>query len=487
MTKILKEILSNVEILKIIGYVSNKCIKGITLNSKNIKNNFIFVAKTGDKTCGYNFINEAIKKGSNTIICEYYKKINFSQNITYIIVKNSVKSLGIISSNFYGNPTKKIILIGIIGTNGKTSTASILHQLFNNIGENSILISTIGIKILYDEYSTKNTTPNIIDINKYLSIAIKKKCKYAFMEVSSHAIKQNRICGLLFRGAIFTNITHDHLDYHKTFNNYISVKKYFFDKMPKNSFSLINHDDENFSEIIKNTLSNVYFYGLKKKSNFIGKILSKNFNGTKLILNDNKVFTNLVGEFNIYNLLAGYSIARLLGKNKKNILNAIHKINPIKGRFEQFLSKSGIRIIVDYAHNPDGLKNVLKNILDIIDKKHNLICVIGCGGNRDKKKRKIMGKIVYEMCNVSIFTSDNPRMEDPNKIIEDMKKFKSSVTYNNIVSIIDRKKAIKYAIKIAKKNDVILITGRGHENYQNIKGKFYKFNDIDITKKLIND
>ncbi|WP_185865210.1 UDP-N-acetylmuramoyl-L-alanyl-D-glutamate--2,6-diaminopimelate ligase [Blattabacterium cuenoti] len=485
MVKTLKEVLKNVNILKIIGDNNLfKKVNGIFINSKLIDNNSIFIAKKGKKIDGHSFIQEAIQKGGDTIICETIPNY-ICKNITYIIVLNSVKALGYIAANFYDNPSKKIQLIGITGTNGKTSTAMILHKVFLEMGEKNILISTIGIRILYDKYPVKNTTPDIIDINKYLNLSLKKGCKYAFMEVSSHGIDQKRIFGLLFKGGIFTNITHDHLDYHKSFCNYLSIKKQFFDELPNNSFSLINIDDKNYSKIIKDTSSKIYFYGLKKKSDFKIKVLKKSINGSLLKIDKEKIYINLIGKFNIYNILASYATSILLGINKKKILKKLSKINPIIGRFEHFTSRSGVHIIVDYAHNPNGLKNIFDSINDVFYNnkiQRKLICVIGCGGNRDIEKRPIMGKMVYETCDISIFTSDNPRNEDPNNILMDMKNFLSHIKNDPILTFIDRKKAIQYAIKIAKKNDIIVIVGKGHENYQEIKGKFYPFNDMDIAK-----
>ncbi|WP_185856395.1 UDP-N-acetylmuramoyl-L-alanyl-D-glutamate--2,6-diaminopimelate ligase [Blattabacterium cuenoti] len=492
MKKILKHILKKIHISKIIGQTS-KLIEGISMDSKTVKKNMIFLARKGKKIDGHQFIMEAIQKGANTIICEKIHTslplIHDHKEITYIVVPNSTDSLGILSSNFYDNPTRKIKLVGITGTNGKTSVATILHQLFYEMGEKSILISTMGIKILLDEFPTIHTTPDIIEINKYLNLSIQKKCKYAFMEVSSHGIHQKRIDGLLFSGGVFTNITHDHLDYHESFENYLSTKRYFFSNfLHQDAFALINSDDQNSHKIIKNILAKTYSYGIKKKADYNIKILERNGNGNKLLINNGQAFlTCLIGEFNVYNLLASYVTAILLGKKKHEILKKIKKVQPIKGRFEQFLSYSGIRIIIDYAHNPGGLKTVLKTIKKMKKKDEKLICVIGCGGNRDREKRSLMGRIVYETCDRSIFTSDNPREEDPNKILTEMKKFRSykKEYSSSIITVINRKKAIETAIQIAKKKDIILIAGKGHENYQEIKGKRYFFDDMKIVKTLL--
>ncbi|WP_185871870.1 UDP-N-acetylmuramoyl-L-alanyl-D-glutamate--2,6-diaminopimelate ligase [Blattabacterium cuenoti] len=485
--KKLKDILKKVHILKIIGKNTYKFVKGISIDSKIVQSNMIFVAIKGEKTDGHQFIINAIQKGANTIIFDKssFSIIHNNKHITYILVPDSMEALGIISSNFYDHPTKKIKLVGITGTNGKTSTATILHQLFSKMGEKNTLISTIGVKIASREYPTTHTTPNIIDINKYLNISVQQGCKYAFMEVSSHGIHQKRIAGLLFQGAVFTNITHDHLDYHRSFNHYLSTKRTFFENLSKETFALVNSDDENSHKIIKKTLAKIYFYGIKKKSDFKIKILEENMNGNQLLIDNYQIFTHLMGRFNIYNLLASYATAILLGKNKIDILKYIKYVKPIKGRFEQFISNSGIHIIVDYAHNPDGLKSILYTIKNIKNDDEKLICVIGCGGNRDIKKRSLMGKIVYETCDVSIFTSDNPRNEDINKIFDDMKNFRSSLKGKSILTFFKRTEAIQTAIQIAKEKDIILIAGKGHETFQEIKGIRYSFNDMKIAQYLL--
>ncbi|WP_185871299.1 UDP-N-acetylmuramoyl-L-alanyl-D-glutamate--2,6-diaminopimelate ligase [Blattabacterium cuenoti] len=485
MKKMLRDVLKKVSILKIIG-IDTVFIEGIAISSKEVNKNMIFVAKNGENTDGHKFIVDAIEKGANTILCEVIPVNNRYENVTYVSVTDSMIALGIISSNFYDHPTKKIKLIGVTGTNGKTSVVNILHQLFNSMGKKSILISTVGIVIISKKYPTTHTTPNIIDINKYLNLSIKKGCEYAFMEVSSHGIYQKRIFGLLFIGGIFTNITHDHLDYHKNFNNYLSTKKSFFESLSKESFALINSDDKNSKNIIKNILAKTFFYGLKKDVDFKIKILENSINGIKLLINGKKAYTKLIGEFNVYNILASYATSILLLGEKQNnkIIETIKSIKPIKGRFEQFSSKSGIKIIVDYAHNPDALNTIFNAIKKIKKNENRLICVIGCGGDRDKKKRSLMGKLVYEKCNVSIFTSDNPRNEDPEKILIDMKNFKSYLK-KNILTFVSRKKAIETAIKIAKKKDIILIAGKGHEIFQEVKGKYYPFDDMKIAKEIL--
>ncbi|WP_185868696.1 UDP-N-acetylmuramoyl-L-alanyl-D-glutamate--2,6-diaminopimelate ligase [Blattabacterium cuenoti] len=484
MKKSLRLVLKNVNILKKIGTCEDKYVFGISIHSNMVKKNMIFVAIQGKKIDGHIFIIDAIRKGANTIVCEQLP-LHIHLNVMYVLVLDSIEALGMISSNFYENPTKKIKLIGITGTNGKTSVAFLLHKLFSKMGEKNILISTIGIKILSKEYETIHTTPNIIEINKYLYLSIKKQCKYAFMEVSSHGIHQKRISRLFFQGGVFTNITHDHLDYHISFDHYLLTKTLFFKNLSKNSFALINYDDVHASHFKKDISAKIYSYGLKNHYDFHVKILHQDFHGTQLLIDKHPILIQLIGKFNAYNILSSYAVSILLGIEKHKILKILQEISSIKGRFEQFESYSGIRIIVDYAHNPNGLEEVLTTIEKMKQNDEKLICVIGCGGNRDKKKRSLMGKIAYEKCDVSIFTSDNPREEDPNEIIKDMKNFQSCVKNHSILTIVNRRIAIKKAIQIANKKDVVLIAGKGHENYQEIKGHRYAFNDMNVAKEFL--
>ncbi len=489
MNKSLKFILQDIPVLKIIG-TNNKLIKGISTDSKSIQSNMMFIAYKGQTKDGHDFIEESIKKGATVIICEkipIYCIIH--HKITYVLVKNSIDILGKIASNYYDNPTKKIKLIGITGTNGKTTVSSILYQLFYHLEEKPLLISTIAIIILNKQLDTIHTTPNIIDINKYLNLSIKKGCKYAFMEVSSHGIHQNRINGLFFFGGILTNITHDHLDYHKSFNHYISIKKTFFEKfLTRHSFALINADDQYSHIMTQNLLAKLYLYGIIHQYNCKIKIIHQTFNGHLLMINGYKFMFPLIGKFNVYNLLASYITATILLDDKKKIiiLKNLKNIIPIKGRCEQFITSYGVRIIVDYAHNPDGLKNLLISVNNLKSQTSKLLCIIGCGGNRDKTKRPLMGQIVYNICDISIFTSDNPRNEDPEEILYDMKKFILFTTKKVLLTIVDREKAIKSAIKMAKAKDIILILGKGHENYQEIQGTRYPFNDMIVVKKFFN-
>lgn len=476
--------INKINIKKIIGN-KNKKFYGLCINSLEAKSGFIFFAISGLNTKGELFIEEVIKKGVQIIVCKKVPKI-INYNVTYIIVNNVTITLGIISSIYYNNPSNSLKLIGITGTNGKTTVATLLYNLFRKLGYKVVLISTIIIKINNKKIESKRTTPNIIEINKYLNNAVKCGCEYGFMEVSSHGIKQKRIYGLNFIGGVFTNITHDHLDYHKTFRNYLLTKKKFFTKyLDKNSFSLFNIDDKNYHFISKNTKSKIYTYSLIEKNvDFRAQILENSIEGSKILIDKYEFWTPLVGKFNIYNILSVYSVSEILGVNPINSLKIISNLKSVNGRFEKiFINNNQTCIVIDYAHTPDALNNIFYSILEF-KKKKNIICVIGCGGDRDKKKRPIIANIAFENSNKVILTSDNPRYEDPKKIIEDME---NGLNINNykFFRILNRESAIKAAIKMANPKDIVLILGKGHEKFQEIMGVKQKFNDVDIVKKII--
>lgn len=483
--KYLKDILNGISISKIIG-PENVFLKGLCQELSQAKPEMLFAAIPGMNVDGYNFIDQAIKKGVRVILCQK-KPIIISDNITYIIVKDVCKTLGFISANFYDHPSKKLKIIGVTGTNGKTTISILLYDLFSKLGSRVALISTIYIKIIDKVFSNNYTTPNVIIINKYLKKAVEKKCEYAFIEISSHGIKQKRISGIFFLGGIFTNITHEHLDYHKKFKDYILTKCNFFKSLSKKSFSLINIDDNNFSFFWKNIKnSKKISYSINKSSNYKARVLEQSFEGTKILINNYEFWTPLIGIFNVYNLLAVYSTSLILGNNYLETLIMMSKLNPLIGRFQQILSKKeGIRIIIDYAHNPNSLQNVLNTIYEIKKEKEQIICLIGCGGNRDKAKRPIMTQIACDKAYKIIITSDNPRNEDPDKIIDDMEIGLSDYDKKKILRITNRNEAIKNIILSAKKNDIILISGKGHENYQEIKGIKTKFNDMETVKKYL--
>ena len=483
MTKKLSNILLNIKILKTIGTLDRE-ITGINLDSRKIKPDNIFVAINGFNQNGHLYIYSAIKNGAKTIICEELpEKIEIE--ITYIQTNNSNFALGQISTNFYDNPTKKIKIIGITGTNGKTTTATLLFELFKELGYKVGLVSTIK-KVIHDtEIKVELTTPDAVSLNKLFYEMVQAGCEYCFMEVSSHAVAQKRIEGVNFFGGIFSNITHEHLDFHKTFAEYIKAKKLFFDNLDKNAFALTNLDDKNGLVMLQNTKARKFTYALKTLADFKTKIIESHFDGTLLNINNTEIWTQFVGNFNAYNLTAVYATAIILKQNKDEVLTILSKLIPVSGRFET-VRVNGITAIIDYAHTPDALKNVLKTIKELQTDKQTLITVIGAGGDRDKQKRPVMARIAADYSERVILTSDNPRSEKPETIIEDMYKGLESSTTFKVVKITNRKEAIKTAVMLAKKGDIILIAGKGHETYQEINGIRTHFDDKEIVKKINN-
>lgn len=480
----LKDLLYKAELTEIIGNVDSEIIS-VEFDSRKVQKGTLFVAQSGTQVDGHDFINKAVDSGATAVVCERKPK-EFSTGVTYVIVKNSSVALGIIASNLYGNPTEKLKLIGITGTNGKTTTATLTYNLLESLGYATVLISTIRILVHGNEYPSSHTTPDILTLNKILSEAVENGCEYAVMEVSSHGIHQNRIAGLNFSIAAFSNITHDHLDYHKTFAEYIKAKKKFFDDLPKNASALTNLDDKNGVVMLQNTSAKRYSYALKTDADFKAKILENQFDGMLLLLDGKEFWTPLIGQFNAYNLLAVYSIASLLGFDKEEILTHLSKLKNVDGRFQTYKSNGGVVAIVDYAHTPDALENVLNTIQNIRTRNEKLITVVGCGGDRDKSKRPEMGKIAARMSDLAIFTSDNPRSEDPEEILKDIEAGVEPQFYNKTLKITDRKEAIKTAYKLAEKNDIILIAGKGHETYQEVKGVRHHFDDLEIAQELSN-
>jgi len=403
--------------------------------------------------------------------------------ITYVRVKNSAAALGIIAANFYDNPSNELKLVGITGTNGKTTTATLLHELFMQLGYQVGLLSTVVNKIGNEAIPSTHTTPNAVELNKLLRKMVEAGCDYCFMEVSSHAIHQHRVTGVAFSGAVFTNITHDHLDYHKTFDEYIKAKKMFFDMLPENAFALVNKDDKNGMVMLQNTKAKPYTFALKSAADFTARILESGFSGMMLHIDKNEVWTKLIGGFNVYNLLSIYAVAVLLEQDKLNTLTAISNLNAVEGRFQYIKSQDNISGIVDYAHTPDALKNVLGTISEIRTNNETVITVVGCGGDRDKAKRPLMAQIACEYSNKVILTSDNPRTENPEHIINDMKAGVEPQHYKKVLSITNREEAIKTACMLAESNDIILVAGKGHEKYQEINGEKFPFDDLEILKK----
>ncbi|MCP3660406.1 MAG: UDP-N-acetylmuramoyl-L-alanyl-D-glutamate--2,6-diaminopimelate ligase [Bacteroidetes bacterium] len=480
----LKEILKNISISKIEGS-QDILVKGITIDTRLITNDTnLFIATKGYYDDGHKHIDDAINKGCNIIICEKLPaKLN--DQVTYVEIEELQKNLGIITSNFYNNPSSKIKLIGITGTNGKTTTATILYDIFKNLGYKVGLISTIHNIINNQIKKTNHTTPSIIEINKLLSEMIEAGCEYCFMEVSSHAIDQNRIYGLDFVAGIFLNISQDHLDYHKIFPNYIKTKKKFFDNLSKESFALYNADDPNGKVMIQNCNAKINSFSLQSPSDYNAKLLSNSLDFMEMKINDKVIYTKFPGNFNAYNFIAAYACSTLLDQDLESILIQLSDIEPPKGRFNFIPNNKEIYVIIDYAHTPDALQNVLSAISQAKDKDSSVITVIGCGGNRDKEKRPMMGRISSKLSTKTIFTSDNPRDENPNDIVNDMISGVSELDQNNIITIINRREAIKTALLLAQQKDIVLIAGKGHEDYQEIESIKHHFDDMEVAKEFL--
>ena len=480
--KKLELIIGGVDTIQVIGKV-DFVIKDISKNSNDVDTNYLFVAIEGNEHDGHSYIQNAIDKGASSILCQKLPK-SLVKNITYIKVKSSRKSYAKICCNFFGNPSKKLKLIGVTGTNGKTTTVSLSHDLMLKMGYKSGLISTNTIKINNEEYEASLTTPDSYDTNLYLRKMVDLEIEFCFMEVSSHSIDQERINSLEFFLCVFTNITHDHLIYHGDFKSYLNTKKRLFDRLKKNQKSLINIDDKNGIYMTQNTASKTYTMSMKKPADFTLRVLENTINGMKLKIDNIEIQTSIIGNFNAYNLLAVVSIAKLLNLNEKNIYRSITLLKPPPGRFE-IISSKNITAIIDYAHTPDALLNVLSTINQVNINKSKVITVIGCGGGRDMKKRKKMGLIAVNHSSFSVFTSDNPRDENPEKIIEDMISGIDTIQLKKVFIELDREIAIKLALSMIDEKCIVLIAGKGHENYQIIKSKKIEFNDSYVVKKSL--
>ena len=472
----LSKILQNIDLLESVD--SQISINSIITDHRSIDHNDLFVAIKGTVTDSHQYIKEAINKGTSTVICEYIPD-ECPKDFNYIRVKNTREILGQLASNFYGNPSYKLKLIGVTGTNGKTTVTTLLNSLFSSLGYKTALISTVQNIIGNEIIPSTHTTPNPVSLNALLAKMVEKGCEYCFMEVSSHAIDQNRIGGLTFTGAVFTNITHDHLDYHKTFDNYLKVKKKFFDNLPSSAFALTNKDDRNGLVMLQNTKAPKYSYSLKTIADFKGKIIESDLNGLLLEIDATQAWYGIAGDFNAYNLLAAYGTAFLLGIEKGEIITALTKVRGAKGRFEILRSETGVLGVIDYAHTPDAIKNILETINKARSKNETLTTIIGCGGDRDKEKRPIMGDIVSQLSDKVIFTSDNPRTEDPEVILSEMKAGVKAQNFKKILKITNREEAIQVAVSQAKKGDIILLAGKGHEDYQEINGVKTHFDDFE--------
>jgi UDP-N-acetylmuramoyl-L-alanyl-D-glutamate--2,6-diaminopimelate ligase len=479
---ILQDLLYKVAISSVKGS-TNIDVTSLQIDSRKISNGCCFIAVQGTATDGHVFIEKAIQNGAVVIVCEVLPAV-LKENVTYIEVESSAAAAGLMSHNFYGEPSVKIKLVGVTGTNGKTTIATLLFKLFSGLNYKCGLISTVQNQIAGTIITATHTTPDAISLNALLKQMVEEGCEYVFMEVSSHAIHQHRITGLQFAGALFSNITHDHLDYHKTFDEYIRVKKMWFDNLPSSAFAISNADDKRGAVMLQNTTAKKYFYSLKTMADFKGKILDNGLTGLHLTINDIEVHFKLIGEFNAYNLLAVYGAAICLGEEKNEVLQILSSLDGAEGRFDYMISANQKLIgIVDYAHTPDALLNVLATIKKLRKGIEQVITVVGCGGDRDKTKRPVMAEVACEYSDKVILTSDNPRSEDPLEILKDMEAGVNVAAKKKVISIADRREAIKTAVSLAQKEDIVLIAGKGHEKYQDIKGVKYDFDD----KKVLNE
>ena len=483
--KLLKDILFGVGLSAVNGD-TNVMVNELHFDSRNVGMDDVFVAIRGLVTDGHKYIQKAVDSGVKAIVCEDFPEV-LVNGITYLKVSDSQEALAVMASNFYGNPSKNLKLVGVTGTNGKTTVTTLLSDLFEKAGYKTGLISTIKIKVGTKEFDATHTTPDALTINKHLHLMNDAGVEFCFMEVSSHGIHQKRTKGLVFAGAVFTNLSHDHLDYHKTFAEYRDTKKILFDELPKKAFALTNLDDKNGMVMLQNTKAKKQTYALKSYADFRAQILEHQLDGQLLKIDDNEIWSKLIGDFNAYNMLAIYATATLLGLEKIEILQLLSQLGNVDGRFQYYISKGKITAIVDYAHTPDALKNVLNTINALRTGNESVITVVGCGGDRDGSKRPVMGHIASEMSNQAIFTSDNPRSEPPLKIIEEMEAGVEPQNVRKVISIENRKQAIRTACKIAMAQDIILVAGKGHETYQETKGVRVDFDDFKEVKLALNE
>ena len=481
----IKDILANCNLMEIVGE-KDVDVVDITFDSRKVSQSTLFFAVKGTQVDGHDYIDNAIEKGASVIVCEKLPRKK-ADNVTYVKVDNSAYVLGVGASNFFGNPSEKLKLVGVTGTNGKTTIATLLYRLFTEAGYPCGLLSTIENIVNRDVIPSTHTTPDPIELNTLLQQMVDKGCEYAFMEVSSHSVAQDRIAGLRFAGGIFTNLTHDHLDYHKTMANYRNAKKKFFDDLPQNAFALTNLDDKNGAYMLQNTKARKLSYALKHDADFKGVVMESHFEGMLLKVNGTEMFTQLVGGFNASNILAIYGAATALGFNRDELLVEISKLRGANGRFDMVHSEKGIVGIVDYAHTPDALENVLVTINDVRCHKEMLITVVGCGGNRDTTKRPEMAAVAVKLSDRVILTSDNPRNEDPDEIIRQMKAGVPQEDQGKVLSITNRREAIRTAVALAKKGDIILLAGKGHENYQEINGVKNHFDDKEVLSEAFRE
>lgn len=479
----LQNILYKVALISVHGELDVE-IKSVEFDSRQVQQDAVFVAVKGEQVDGHNYISQAIASGATCIVCENLPN-EMAENITFIQVRNSAEALALIAANFYGNPSAELSLVGITGTNGKTTTTTLLHSLLMDMGYKVGLLSTVVNKIGDREIPATHTTPNPVALNQLLREMVDEGCTHCFMEVSSHAIHQSRVAGLQFNIAGFTNISHDHLDYHKTFKEYIYAKKKFFDDLSSSAVAIVNADSPNGRVMVQNTAASVKTFALKTVADYKVKILENTFSGLVLKVNNQDLWTKLVGDFNAYNLILVYAIAIELGFDEMEILTGISKLKSVEGRFEYLTSDTNVIAIIDYAHTPDALKNVLSTIQSVRTRNEQLITVVGCGGDRDKAKRPVMAGISAEFSDKVILTSDNPRSENPDTIIDEMKAGIPAEKSGRAMAITNREEAIKVACSLAQPGDILLVAGKGHEKYQEIMGERFPFDDFETVKKTL--
>ena len=482
----INDLIKNIQFIQLILPKNESEINGINIDSRQIKEGDMFIAMRGTQVDGHKYISIAEEKGATAIVCETLPE-HISPNVTYIKVADSQNVAGKLATTFYGNPTQKFKLIGVTGTNGKTTIATLLYELFREMGHKCGLLSTVKNYVNETVYPSTHTTPDVISLNSLLGKMADEKCEYVFMEVSSHSLAQERIGGLHFAGGIFTNLTRDHMDFHQTMEEYLKCKKSFFDKLPSDAFAITNIDDKNGSVMVQNTRADIKSYSTRTLGNYKGKLIETRLDGMSLEFNRIEFETHLTGRFNISNLLAIFATAVELGKEPQEVLRVLSMLKPVSGRFETIHSKDGRSAIVDYAHTPDAIKNVLSTVNEVLRNKGEIITVIGAGGNRDKGKRPLMAIEAVKGSSRVIITSDNPRFEEPQEIINDMLAGLNAEQQKKAISIVDRKEAIKTACILAKKGDVIVVAGKGHEDYQEIKGVKHHFDDKEIIKDIFNN
>ncbi|OPZ30684.1 MAG: UDP-N-acetylmuramoyl-L-alanyl-D-glutamate--LD-lysine ligase [Bacteroidetes bacterium ADurb.BinA174] len=478
----LSKLIENCKVISIHGEY-DVSIKSIASDSRQVQRGSLFVAVEGINTDGHDYIGKAIEQDVLVVVYDKPMFEEYFSRVTYVQVENSAIALAQITSQWFGNPSEQLKLVGVTGTNGKTTIATLLHRMFRKLGYGAGLLSTVANFVNDDSYPTTHTTLDPITLNSFLRKMADAGCEYAFLEVSSHAIHQKRVYGLHFEGGVYTNLTQDHLDYHKNMLEYRNVKKAFFDALPETAFALINADDKNGSVMLQNTKAKKYTYSVKGLADFKARIFEKHFDGTEIEINGKQLIVQFVGVFNVYNLLAVYGASVLLGQEPDEVLRILSLLKPVAGRFQTLRSPKNFTAIVDYAHTPDALTNVLNAIHEVLDQKGDIITVVGCGGNRDKTKRPLMAREAVELSNKVILTSDNPRFEEPQDIIDDMIAGLDDEQRRTTLSIIDRREAIKTACTLAKSGDVILVAGKGHEDYQEIKGVKHHFDDKEEVEK----